>query len=189
FLVVFAFAAGFLWAPACAQLRLADWLAPELEARDVDVVGVVSSLPARVERGARFELDTESAPNGEHLPQKLLLSWYGTQFNEDAPIEREVHPGERYLLTVRLKRPHGNVNPNGFDYEAWLLERGIGATGYVRKGSLLGSRNGISDWIERARESVRDRFEKQLGATPAAGILVALAVGDQRAISNEEWRL
>jgi competence protein ComEC len=36
---------------------------------------------------------------------------------------------------------------------------------------------------------VRDRFQAQLGATPAAGILSALAVGDQRAISAEEWRL
>ena len=42
---------------------------------------------------------------------------------------------------------------------------------------------------EKAREAIRDRFEKQLGATPAAGILVALAVGDQRSISAEEWRL
>jgi competence protein ComEC len=189
FLPVLAFASGFLWAAACAQVRMADWLAPELESRDIDVAGVVSGLPSRTERGVRFELDTESAPDGERLPKKLLLSWYGSGLNEDVPVEREVHPGERWLLTVRLKRPHGNVNPNGFDYEAWLLERGIGATGYVRKGSLVGNRNGLSDYIEKAREAVRDRFEKQLGATPAAGILVALAVGDQRAISSEEWRL
>ena len=190
FFVVFAFAAGFLWASACAHLRMADWLAPQLESRDIDVVGVVSSLPARVERGVRFELDTEAAPEGERLPKKLLLSWYGAGFSDDAvPLEREVHPGERYRLTVRLKRPHGNVNPNGFDYEAWLLERGIGATGYVKRGELAGVRNSLLDRVEQAREAVRERFEKQLGATPAAGILVALAVGDQRAISNEEWRL
>ena len=36
---------------------------------------------------------------------------------------------------------------------------------------------------------MRDRFQEHLGATPAAGILAALAVGDQRAISAEEWRL
>jgi competence protein ComEC len=191
FFVVFALAAGFLWASTCAHLRMADWLAPELEARDIEVVGVVSSLPARVERGVRFELDTEAAPNGERLPGKLLLSWYSGAFLEDgaAPLAREVHPGERYRLTVRLKRPHGNVNPNGFDYEAWLLERGIGATGYVRRGEWLGLRNSVLDRVEQAREAVRERFERQLGATPAAGILVALAVGDQRAISNEEWRL
>ncbi len=93
---------------------------------------------------------------------------------------------------MRLRRPHGNVNPQGFDYEAWLLERGIGATGYVRnRGAqkLLGFRNSPFDLIEKAREAVRDRFLSTLGATPAAGILAALAVGDQRAISGEEWQL
>jgi competence protein ComEC len=200
FLAVFALAAGFFWAAAYAHLRMADWLAPQLEGRDVAVVGVVSSLPARMERGVRFELDVESAPNGERVPGKLLLSWYRsaakpgeTQTEEDAALlEREVHPGERWLLTVRLRRPHGSVNPNGFDYEAWLLERGIGATGYVRSNgsqTLLGKRSGVFDYVEQAREAVRDRFERQLGATPAAGILIALAVGDQRAISSEEWRL
>jgi len=43
--------------------------------------------------------------------------------------------------------------------------------------------------IEKTREAVRDRFLAVLGPTPAAGILAALAVGDQRAISNEEWQL
>ena len=103
-----------------------------------------------------------------------------------------MHPGERWLFTVRLRRPHGHANPYGFDYEAWLLERGVGATGYVRqKGERkrLGSRNGLMDRVEKAREAVRDRFQAQLGATPAGGILAALAVGDQRAISAEEWRL
>src|SRR5256886_12019096 len=103
-----------------------------------------------------------------------------------------VHPGERWRFAVRLRRPHGTVNPHGFDYAAWLLGRGIGAAGYVRSRGeqlRLGERNSFMDWIEKAREAVRDRFQSALGATPAAGILDALAVGDQRAISGEEWRL
>src|SRR3979409_2387089 len=50
----------FLWAALLAQQRMADWLAPELEGRDLEVVGVVSSLPAIGERGVRFELETET---------------------------------------------------------------------------------------------------------------------------------
>jgi len=191
-----ALAIGFLWAAAMAHLRMADWLAPELEGRDLDVVGVVAGLPAVSERAVRFELEVESAP--ERLPAKLLLSWYRSpwvaQLSDDGPalVQEPPHPGERWLLTVRLRRPHGHVNPHGFDYEAWLLERGIGATGYVRQRGEqkhLGFRNKPLDYVEKAREAVRDRFAAQLGATPAAGILAALAVGDQRAISAEEWRL
>src|SRR5438874_3437128 len=188
----FALASGFLWATACAHWRMADWLSPELEGRDHQVVGVVAALPALGERGVRFEFDVESAE--QKLPSRILLSWYRGSAYEDQPalLAGMVHPGERWLFTVRLRRPHGNFNPYGFDYEAWLLERGIGATGYVRqKGERrkLGSRNNLLDLVELARESVRDRFQRSLGATPAAGILAALAVGDQRAISNEEWQL
>ncbi len=191
---LFAFVIGFLWAAAMAHVRIAERLAPELEGRDLEVVGVVSSLPAAGERSLRFELEVESASGGARLPRKILLAWYRNALHEEEPalLGRAVHPGERWLFTVRLRRPHGLSNPQGFDYEAWLLERGIGATGYVReRGSqrLLGSRNGVFDFIERAREAIRDRFQAGLGATPAAGILAALAVGDQRAISREEWQL
>ncbi|HUQ25310.1 MAG TPA: ComEC/Rec2 family competence protein, partial [Burkholderiales bacterium] len=187
-------ALGFLWAAGWAHWRMADRLAPELEGRDIAVVGVVASLPAPGDRSLRFEFDVESAPGGEKLPGRVLVSWYRTPAAEDGPalLASAVHPGERWLLNLRLRRPHGLVNPHGFDYEAWLLERGVGATGYVRSRGdqrLLGSRNGVMDIVEKTREAVRDRFLATLGPTPAAGILAALAVGDQRAISSEEWQL
>jgi len=187
-----AFAAGFFWAAAYAQWRVSDWLAADLEGRDLAVVGVVSSLPAIMERGARFEFDVEGAEADARLPRKLLLSWYAAAAEEDAAPVAMVHAGERWAFTVRLRRPHGLVNPHGFDYEAWLLERGIGATGYVRarpEPRRMGTRQSFLDGVERLREAVRDRFNAVLGATPAAGILAALAVGDQRAISREEWQL
>ncbi len=180
-------AIGFLWAAGFAHLRLADRLPPELEGRDLEVAGVVSSLPAAGERALRFEFEIESAV--ARLPRKILLAWYFDAAQDEAPA---LHPGERWLLVVRLKRPHGHANPHGFDYEAWLTERGIGATGYVRQGKAarrLGDRNSLADRIEQARAAVRERFARVLGATPAAGILAALAIGEQRAISNEEWRL
>jgi len=192
FCLPLAFAAGFLWAAVMAHQRTADWLAPGLEGRDLDVVGVVASLPAVSERAVRFEFEVESS--GERLPKKLLLAWYRSPWTEEGPalLTESVHPGERWLFTVRLRRPHGHANPHGFDYEAWLLERGVGATGYVRQRGeqrRLGFRNSPLDYIEKAREAVRDRFHARLGATPATGILAALAVGDQRAIPAEEWRL
>jgi competence protein ComEC len=187
-----AFALGFCWALGFAHLKLADRLAPELEGTDIEVVGVVASLPAAGERSLRFEFEPESS--AAKLPAKILLSWYRSPIYEEQPsiLSSPIHPGERWRFTVRLRRPHGLFNPHGFDYEGWLLERGVGATGYVRPRTpplLLGERNSFLDRIEQIREAVRDRFKRVLGETPAAGILAALAVGDQRSISAEEWRL
>jgi competence protein ComEC len=103
-----------------------------------------------------------------------------------------VHPGERWTFTVRLRRPHGNLNPNGFDYEAWLLERGIGATGYVPAAAASSACSGgaIQRWTGRAGARSRARaLPRGARRDPGGGILSALAVGDQRAIAAEEWRL
>jgi competence protein ComEC len=193
-----ALALGFAWAALMAQGRLADRLDPALEGRDIELVGVVSGLPAALERSVAFDFEPEQATNGHRLPARIRLAWYRSarETAEDAPgfiaEGTTLAPGERWRFTVRLRRPHGNVNPGGFDYEAYLLERGIGATGYVRaRGGFerVGSRDSLADRIEQARDAVRSRFLRVLGPTPAAGVLAALAVGDQRAIAAEEWRL
>src|SRR5258708_33401193 len=75
-LIAAAFAAGFFWAAACAQWRMSDWLAAELEGSDVAVVGVGSSLPALAERSVRFELDVEWADGKGRGPHKILLAGY-----------------------------------------------------------------------------------------------------------------
>ena len=199
-LPVLGFALGFAWAAGCAHVRLADRLGADLEGRDLVVSGVVASLPAIGERSVRFEFDIESVAGGPaKLPKKVLLSWYRSgpgQAAEEAPAALDdpytVHPGERWLFTLRLKRPHGSVNPDGFDYEGWLIERGIGATGYVRQRGgqrKIGERNSAADRIEQIRERVRTRFLSVLEKSPTAGVLVALVVGDQRAIDAGDWRL
>jgi hypothetical protein len=108
-----------------------------------------------------------------------------------------ISAGERCRLTVRLKRPHGTVNAHGFDTEAWLLENGLRATGYVRKddgnSTTRRVRRRPSDWVERARERIRTRTRtRTLAALPDAqntGVIVALTVGDQRAIPESQWKV
>jgi competence protein ComEC len=185
------FVAGCSWAAAMAHLRIADRLDASLEGRDVVVTGVIADLPQPLERGARFDFDVESAPAG--VPSRLLLSWYNglapEEFQEVAPVRA----GERWRFTVRLRRPRGSANPHGFDYEAWLLERGTGATGYVaprganERLAALVPRPGY--WIDRLRERVRERFWDALAGQRFGGILVALAIGDQRAIEPAEWQV
>src|SRR6267143_1253526 len=123
-------ALGFAWAAAFAHLRLSDRLDPALEGRDVVVTGVVAGLPQTFERGVRFDFDVESPESG--VPRRIVLSSYGGFAPDDSGGALPLRAGERWRFAVRLRRPHGSANPHGFDYEAWLLERGIRATGYVR---------------------------------------------------------
>ena len=188
-------AAGFLWAAACAHWRLLDHLPPERESRDMVVTGVVAGLPQPYDRSVRFEFDVEQVQTPEAVaPKRIVLSWWGGGGRDGAPLRLpEIHAGERWQLTVRLKRPHGLANPHGFDYEAWLLERGIRATGYVRPKSgarrLDAAAPGLAYRIEALRERLRQRIRATLADAPAAGIIVALAMGDQRAIPPEQWQV
>ena len=126
-------ALGFAWAAWRAETRLADHLGAAQEGRDVEVTGVIASLPQDFNHGTRFEFAVETASTAAAaVPGRIMLSWYQGR-RDDEQFERlPVRPGERWRLTVRLKRPHGNANPGVFDYEAWLLERNLRATGYVR---------------------------------------------------------
>ncbi|GAB1368922.1 hypothetical protein MASR1M42_14730 [Azonexus hydrophilus] len=130
-LVCAAFLLGVSWAGWRAELRLQDALDAQWEGRDVVVQGVVAGLPQPGMRAVRFEFLVEAVLTpGARLPQRVLLNWYAAPGSgAGAPA---IAPGERWRLTVRLKKPHGSANPGGFDYEMWLFERGIRATGYVR---------------------------------------------------------
>ncbi|MDB5797682.1 MAG: internalization-related competence protein ComEC/Rec2 [Paucimonas sp.] len=186
---------GFAWASLLAQQRLATALPLEAEGRDIDLVGIVDSLPQRFERGVRFHFRIEQAATTAALPPRIALSWYAS--DEDQAGMRAIAPGERWQLRARLRRPHGNANPHGFDYEAWLLEQNVRATGYVRPGNaaLGGNRRlqsfvpNFSTLVERSRALLRDRIMTALEGKPYSAIVVALVIGDQRDISPGDWKV
>ena len=189
---------GFLWAALVAQHYLAEALPPALEGQDLVVTGVIANLPYRFERGLRFNFRVERAtlPGGGAvaLPSRLALSWYGDPRAGLAPPD--LRPGERWRFSLRLKRPHGNANPGGFDYEAWLLEQKLRATGSVRG---LGPDSGNvrldgfvfspAAMVERCRGWLRERMAGALAGQRYAGVIIALVIGDQRDIGQADWKV
>ena len=173
-----------------------------LEGRDVAVTGVIAAMPQRNEAGVRFRLDVESAQLGDQsvrLPPRIYLGWYsgvlgGGGAGPMAELQRQPAPieaGERWQMTVRLKAPHGGSNPHGFDYELWLWEQGLQATGYVRAGSKDPPPQRLAQThlhpVERARQQVRDLIFERVAERKHAGLIAALVVGDQNAIDRADW--
>ena len=127
------------------------------------------------------------------VPSHVWLAWSRNQRDERAVAASPapLQAGQRWRLPVRLRRPHGAMNPDGFDGELWLFDQGLRATGTVRgNGQLLDT-----SWapVDNARQWVRDRLllsGQARGDAAATGALAALAVGDQAAIwllSKESW--
>ncbi|RQP23878.1 DNA internalization-related competence protein ComEC/Rec2 [Piscinibacter terrae] len=178
-----------------AASRLAGALDPSLEGVELVVTGVVAGLPQRGPSGVRFRFEVEQAAQGDRpvqLPPTLALGWYAG-FHEDAVLtqpQMALGAGQRWRLGVKLKQPHGLVNPHGFDAELQMLSQGIRATGHVRDAvppRLLGRE--AAHPVERWRQALRDAIEVTVPDRRAAGVLAALAVGDQSAIEREDWDL
>lgn len=184
-------------------------LPADLEGRDIRVTGVVAAMVQPIDAGLRLRLAVESAELdgvAVRLPPLIDLGWYSGVWGS-APSVASVpprpappQPGERWSLTVRLKAPHGERNPHGFDYELWLWEQGVQATGSVRTSARDAAPQRLAmTWqypVERLRQRVRDAIVWRLAADarPApgiqvAGVVAALVTGDQRAIDRADWEV
>jgi competence protein ComEC len=196
-----------------AQAFAATALAPEHEGVDLRIVGVVASMAQDLVQGRRWLMAVEQA----HLPPQagggriegfaplIELSWHGPAGRRggEAVEPARLQPGQRWAMSVRLKRPHGARNPHGFDYELWQWGRGVQATGYVRErpgAELLEATPAyaVQRWRQRLRDAVFARqgtpLPEWLGqdapqARRMLGVVAALAVGDQQAIARADWTL
>ncbi len=185
FIPVF-FVAGVLWVSFRAGLILQDNLPPEFEGRDLLVEGRIVDIPRKTEFGQRFEMDVaraglDGAP--AVVPRRILLNSRDPSFAPRA--------GETWRLQARLKRPHGYQNPGGFDYEAHLFRERIRARGYVRDDTAPQRLDAEPGWynIDRWRQDLGDRIRARLPDNDYAGIVVALANGDGRGLSAEQWQV
>ncbi|CAG4896548.1 DNA internalization-related competence protein ComEC/Rec2 [Paraburkholderia gardini] len=181
--------AGFGYAAWRAEMRLARALPVEWEGRNIVVQGYIKGLPVTDAHGARFLLAVESNDaNIAHFPHTIELSWIA----ERTPLPA-LEAGARWRLTVRLKRAHGNANFGVRDAEASRLARDVRATGYVAAPMtaerLTGLAGGAGVAIDRWRAAVRARIDAVLAEAPHRGIVIALAIGAQDAVSAADWLL
>ncbi|MFQ5982681.1 MAG: DNA internalization-related competence protein ComEC/Rec2 [Woeseiaceae bacterium] len=172
-----AYLAGFALLAYCAHTVIDDRLSPELVGQTLVVDARILDFP----KASGASLSFLAEPLGrEDLPARIRLSWF------DAAIRPSL--GETWQLEVRLRRPRGFSNPGGFDYEAWLFRKAIGATGYVVNGSNTIRRD--HEPVDRVSR-LRRRFVVRVGAglpdDDAAAVVMAVAVGARHAITREQW--
>jgi competence protein ComEC len=179
-----------------ALLRQAESLPQALEDADLVLVGRIAGLPRFGLVGARFEFEVESATLAGapvQVPPRVWLGWW-RGVDDDALLAgpaAELRAGQRWRLPVRLRQPHGALNPHGFDLELWLWEQGLRASGSVRSRPGAWAER-LDDGaghhlVERLRQDLRDAVFLRVADPAAAGVLAALAVGDQAAIERGDW--
>lgn len=188
---------GFFWAAGFATVRMADALPHAWESVPIELVGVVATLPELTERGERFQFDVENVlTEGAVVPRYISLAFYpaGSWGEVSAtPKFAQFKAGERWQLTVRLKRPHSTQNPHVFDFESLALANNIRATGSVK---AKAPNKKLQDFvwrpryvIEHLRELVKIRIALVLDGKPYFGVVQALVMGDDSAIAFNDWQV
>ncbi|MGZ5000727.1 MAG: DNA internalization-related competence protein ComEC/Rec2 [Methylomonas sp.] len=175
------FLLGLLWAFLFGMWRMADQLPDSYQNADISVQGYIASLPQLQDQRVSFDFAV-SQPSS-HFPKKIRLNWYYPK--------QPIKAGQSLQLTVKLKKPHGRINPGGFDYEAWLFANHIGATGYVRDNhpapQPMESSPEITQYFARWRQAISDRLDAALPDSEQLGIIKALTIGSQDAVSQRQW--
>ncbi len=176
--------AGVLISSIHLNLKLANQLPEELENKPFSIQAKVVDLPKISELSASFYVLVEGVnkSNAEHLlSKKLRLSWRGGHI---------IYPGQTLNIHVKLKRPRGFANPNGFDYQLWLLQNKVYATGYVFKSDGKIKENGLGkNTLNRSMDATRFSIASYLDSLQLkhVGVIKALLLGDKNSISDDQW--
>jgi len=165
-----------------AASRLAEVLPAAREGQVMTIAGRVASLPQRTTglggtEGWRFVLAADAASIAAGAPPRLLLSCY--------QMPETPRAGERWQLALKLRRPHGLLNPQGFDQALWMLEQDLPAAASCR-GQGQQRLSSAAPGVDALRQSLRDAIDRELGQARdrrGAGVLAALSLGDQGAVS------
>ncbi len=176
------FTIGLLWAIIFASIRLADSLPEHLEGQHLQIKGQVIGLPQYDDRRVRFDFAvSQESKSNYHMPNKIRLSWFSPK--------QQISPGQYWQMTVKLKRPHGLLNPGGFDYERWLFMQNIGATGYVRNSPepLLVLTIPVWQSFSAIRQSIANQLTVFLDRSDNIGLIKALTIGERQGISQKQW--
>ncbi len=179
---------GFCWAAYQAQIMLDKKLPDDLENRPIRILGHVASLPSKQPLKQQFLFDIDYVlHDGQRLqlPLRVRLNWY--RYSASDAIEL----GQYWQLTVKLKKPHGFINPGGFDYERFLFEKNIRATGYIvgrADNRLLEPARAYRYPIDQMRAKLAHTLRTTAADLDNTAIFLALSLGERSDMTPQQWQ-
>jgi len=170
-----AFALGFVWAYARAELAAS----PRLER---DGAGGLSGVVAWIEAGP-------SRPRME-LRDASFQRYGRTTALKRARVRLASGPrpkvGDRVRVQAVMRPPPAATAPGGYDFQRRAYFDGLGAVGYAI-GPLAVDAPGSGGWFALMRARLRDAVYAALPGRPdVAGIIAALTVGDRSGVREAD---
>jgi len=176
---------GFCWATYSFEQHREHRIPKDYERKSIAIQGEIIDLPSQIAGNYRFRFRVSQVPNPELkmlIGEKIQLSCYR------CPLSLQAN--EKWLLTVRLKRPHGYASWGSFDYEKYLFRHRILGRGYVRvkENNRKISETGMS--INQWRMKIRVRLQELVQDQGVGGAMIAaLTIGDKSGFTQSQRRV
>ena len=129
-----------------------------------------------------------------HWQGRALSTPFLVRLNWKLPIEK-LQQGQRWQLLVKLKPAHGLANIGSFNYQTWLKQQDIVATGYVKPSTSKNIKNTkqLSNILLAENISWRQHLYQKLAVLlaekPLAGLLLALGFGERGELTKPQWQV
>lgn len=166
----------------------------ELAGSDHLVEVLVLSLQQHADGGQLFRVRIDELP--WRPGPRSMFGWQLRVSTRDAIAAL---PGERWLMTVRLKPPRASQNPGSGDFERYLFGERVVATGYLREDGELRRVSPAAGWAA-LRLQLLSHALPLLGDGPgdlasgdderfARAVLPALVLDERSLLSSPQWRV
>ena len=193
------FLMSFTYATWRAETRLADALAPQHDNQVSKLVVEVSDLVNYGDSYLQFAARVLSARPASGIPKQVYLRWsfgaFSGPYQQRPPLQEpmpEIKPGEIWEFSVLLRKPYAAFNPGQGDMLSYRFANNQRAIGTIKgQGKRLAEQG---DWrwsieVARWRHELRKTMNRYLVDKRYGAVMIALVMGDQAAISQEDWRL
>lgn len=179
-----------------AQFRLDDSL-QTLYANKISHVQLrVNSIALYRNNAVQFDAEILSTPSAKSgLPRSIRVFWplvQGFHLYQTPKVKNfpDIRPGQVWEMSLVLKNPNTLINPGGFDNEQFLFRENIRAVGAVKNTPhLIGEKHTWYTYIQAWRHDLRQHMQYYLKDKRYGAILIALVMGDQQGITQEDWQL
>ena len=152
---------------------------PSLLNHKVKIEGIIDSLPQDQNEKLQFLFKTKHG---------IVKLYWSKKFGSLLP---NIKPGQRWLLTVKIKEPRGFLNPGLFNYGQWLKRHGIKASGYVVSNypNQLITNQSFESPIDQIRYNILGKLKENISNIEVLGFVKAILLGDKSGLTKQNKQL
>ena len=182
-----------------AQERLADRLSLQHDDRVSRLVVEVSDLVDYGDDYLQFDARVIRSKPSTGIPSNIRLRWsfgaFAGPYTKPLPLKEpmpEIKPGEIWELSALLRQPYGAFNPGQGDILSYRFVNNHRAVGTVKGSPKRLTESGRFDWsikIAQLRHHIRAKLSHYVADKRYGSVMIALVMGDQAAISQDDWVL